>query len=89
MHGTHCHCDSGFVLSDDGTSCDPAAESDSTDFGGDFFYEPSENQVSTGVNNNSNYWVLQAIDDNDAMLKSRFMSHMVGFHHLEILSLMM
>ena len=69
MHGTHCHCDSGFVLSDDGTSCDPAAESDSTDFGGDFFYEPSEIQASTGVNNNSNYWVLQAIDENDVMLK--------------------
>ena len=59
MHDSHCHCDSGYVLSEDGSTC----EIDNTDYGGDFIFDPSQIQASTGTNNNSQVWLLEAIDD--------------------------
>jgi len=68
MHGTHCHCDSGYALSEDGTTCEASTDADSTDYGGDFVFEASEIQASTGTSNNDQIWLLEAIDD-DVHLK--------------------
>jgi len=63
MHDSHCHCDSGFVLSADGNSCDPASESESTEYGGDFIFSPSAVQASVETSNGSQIWILDAIED--------------------------
>lgn len=68
MHGSHCHCDSGFTLSEDGNSCEAASDTDSIEYGGDFVFEPSEVHASTDVNNNAQFWILQATDE-DVQLK--------------------
>lgn len=68
MHDDHCDCDSGYVLSDDGNSCDPAPESEEVQYGGDFVFEASEIQASTGTDNNSQIWLLEARAD-DVHLK--------------------
>ena len=62
MHGDHCHCDSGFSLSADGSTCEPSEESDDIDYGGDFFFDPTELNASTGTESNSQIWLLEAIE---------------------------
>jgi len=68
MHGSHCHCDSGYSLTDDGLSCELDSEPESVDYGGDFVFEPTEINASTGTSDNSQIWLLEAIDD-DVHLK--------------------
>ena len=68
MHDSHCHCDSGFVLSEDGTSCDPATASEEVQYGGNFIFEETEIQASTGVEGGSQIWLLEA-KDGDVHLK--------------------
>ena len=63
MHEGHCHCDSGFALSDDGMSCEADSETEEVEYGGDFVFEPSELQSSTGTQSGSRFWLLEAIDD--------------------------
>ena len=59
MHGDHCHCDSGFALSDDGSVCEPVEEDPENEFA----FAPSEVQASTGTSNNTQIWLLEAIDE--------------------------
>lgn len=68
MHDGHCHCDAGFSLAEDGTSCDTNSGSEGSASEGDFIFEPSLIQASTGQSNNSQIWLLEAIDD-DVQLK--------------------
>jgi len=66
MQDTQCECDPGFVPSADGSSCESAP--DSENFGGDFFFEPSEVEAVTGTSNNSQIWILDAME-NDVQLR--------------------
>ena len=68
MHDNHCHCDAGFVLSDDGSSCEPGQDSEQIDYGGDFVFEPSQILALTGTDGGSQFWLLEAMED-DVQLK--------------------
>ena len=68
IHDGHCHCDSGFSISEDGTSCEPNSGTQGSTSEGDFIFEPSQIQASTGQSNNNQVWLLEAIDD-DVQLK--------------------
>ena len=59
MHDGHCHCDDGFTISEDGTSCETSQNSE---YGGDFIFSPSSVQASTGMSNNEQVWILEAMD---------------------------
>ena len=62
LHGDHCDCDAGFVLSEDGYSCDPDPDYENSQYDGDFIFAPSNVQASTGTENNARVWFLEAID---------------------------
>ncbi|MAA79681.1 MAG: hypothetical protein CL916_10515 [Deltaproteobacteria bacterium] len=65
IHDGHCHCDDGFTISEDGNSCEESQESN---YGGDFIFSPSNVQASTGISNNDQIWLLEAMDG-DSQLK--------------------
>ena len=67
MHGDHCDCDAGYSPSEDGLSCEPSDEEEVVDYGGDFEFNPSDIQGSTGENGGSQSWLLEAVEG-DIML---------------------
>ena len=62
-HGDHCDCDAGFILSDDGSSCDPDPDYDDSQYEGDFVFAPSEVQALTSTESNGQVWLLEAVDN--------------------------
>ena len=62
LHGNHCHCDSGYSLSADGSTCEPSDDDNEVDYGGDFYFEPTEINASTQTGGNGQMWLLHAIE---------------------------
>jgi len=65
LHGDHCHCDPGFTVSNDESSCVPEQDGD-----GDveLSFAPSETRAATGTaDDGTQVWLLEAADG-DAVL---------------------
>lgn len=75
LHGDHCHCDDGYTLSDDGSSCEQVQEVDATEDNSnsnqatDLSFSPASSQGAVGdAQDGSKVWLLEAIDG-DTILK--------------------
>ena len=63
MHDSHCHCDAGYTLSEDESTCELNSDETASGNGDGFVFEPQNVQSMTGTNNNAQYWIIEAIDD--------------------------
>ena len=63
MHGEHCHCDDGYALSGDGVSCETESNANNVDTSNGFAFDPQQVQALTGTENNTQMWILEAIED--------------------------
>ena len=68
LHGDHCHCDDGYTLSDDGSSCeqsqvDATTGDSNSDQMADLTFSPTSSQGSVGeAQDGSKVWLFEAID---------------------------
>ena len=66
MHGSHCHCDAGYSVSDDGLSCElqnQANDTEPTDDGATLVFDPANAKGSVGDGQDgSKVWLLKAMD---------------------------
>ena len=70
MHGDHCHCDSGFALSDDGSTCvtAPAENGVGGGDGGALSFTPRNPRAATGLaDDGTRVWLLEAVDANKVL----------------------
>ena len=68
LHGDHCHCDDGYTLSDDGSSCeqsqvDATTGDSNSDQIVDLTFSPTSSQGSVGeAQDGSKVWLFEAVD---------------------------